>query len=78
MMKSNEPTKAKSKMKKTMRFLSLAALALVGAVLTGCSSSDDSIVDTPKQPAQTGNVVTVTTTVSPFFADSLSTVILPP
>lgn len=62
-MKSNEPTKAKSKMKKTMRFLSLAALALVGAVLTGCSGSDDSIEDIPQQPAQTDDVVTLTTTV---------------
>ena len=39
--KSNEPTKTKSKMKKTMRFLSMAALAMVGLVMTGCSSEDD-------------------------------------
>ena len=48
-------------MKKTMRFLSMAALVLVGAVMSGCSS-DDNIIDTPQQPAS--NVVTLTTTVS--------------
>ena len=57
---SNKPTKTKSKMK-TMRFLSMAALALVGAVTVGCSS-DDNTIDTPQQPAK--NVVTLTTTVS--------------
>lgn len=61
MKKSNKPTKTKSKMKKTMRFLSMAALALVGAVTVGCSS-DDNTIDTPQQPAK--NVVTLTTTVS--------------
>ena len=50
-------------MKKTMRFLSMAALALVGAVMTGCSS-DDITIDTPQQPASTDNVVTLTTTIS--------------
>ena len=48
-------------MKKTMRFLSMAALALVGAVMTGCSN-DDNIINESQQPA--GNVVTLTTTVS--------------
>ena len=50
-------------MKKTMRFLSMAALALVGAVTVGCSS-DDNIIDEPQQPASKSNVVTLTTTVS--------------
>ena len=61
-MKSNKPTKTQSKMKKTMRFLSMAALALVGAVTVGCSS-DDNIIDTPQQPENKSNVVTLTTTV---------------
>ena len=43
-------------MKKTMRYLSMAALALVGAMMTGCSSDDFNA-----QPAK--NVITVTTTV---------------
>lgn len=43
-------------MKKTMRYLSMAALALVGAMMTGCSSDDFE-----SQPAK--NVITVTTTV---------------
>ena len=50
-------------MKKTMRFLSMAALALVGAVMTGCTN-DDNIIDEPQQPASKSNVVTLTTTVS--------------
>ena len=48
---------------KTMRFLSMAALALVGAVMTGCSS-DDNFIDEPQQPENKSNVVTLTTTVS--------------
>ena len=51
-------------MKKTLRFLCMAALALVGAVLTGCSGSDDNITGKPQQPEQKSNVVTVRTTVS--------------
>ena len=51
-------------MKKTLRFLCMAALALVGAVLTGCSGSDDNITGKPQQPANTDNVVTLTTTIS--------------
>ncbi len=58
--KSNKPTKTKSKMKKTMRFLSMAALALVGAVMTGCSSDDNYI---EQQPENKSKVVTLTTTV---------------
>lgn len=61
MKKSNEPTKTKSKMKKTMRFLSMAALAMVGLVMTGCSSEDD-FADI-QQPENKSNVVTLTTTV---------------
>ena len=59
--KSNEPTKTKSKMKKTMRFLSMAALAMVGLVMTGCSS-EDNFADI-QQPENKSNVVTLTTTV---------------
>ena len=59
--KSNEPTKTKSNMKKTMRFLSMAALALVGAMMTGCSS-EDNFADI-QQPENKNNVVTLTTTV---------------
>lgn len=44
------------------KFLSMAALALVGAVMTGCSSDDD-IIDTPQQPENKSNVVTLTTTI---------------
>ena len=42
-------------------FLSMAALALVGAMMTGCSS-DDSIIDNP-QPVNQSKLVTLTTTV---------------
>ena len=59
-LKSNEPTKNEEAMKKTMRFLSMAALALVGAMMTGCSSDDNTTAEL--QPAS--NVVTLTTTVS--------------
>ena len=62
MKKSNEPTKTKKAMK-TIKFLSMAALALVGAVMTGCSSDDDNIIETPQQPENTSKVVTLTTTV---------------
>ena len=48
---------------KTIKFLSMAALALVGAVMTGCSSDDDSIISNPQQPENKSNVVTLTTTV---------------
>lgn len=47
---------------KTIKFLSMAALALVGAVMTGCSS-DDNIIDTPQQPANNGKTVTLTMSV---------------
>ena len=50
-------------MKNTMRYLSMAALALVGALTAGCSS-DDNIVEQPQQPDNKSNMVTLTTTVS--------------
>ena len=59
---NNEPTKTKKAMK-TIKFLSIAALALVGAVMTGCSSDDD-ILDNPQQPVNSNNIVTVKTTIS--------------
>jgi len=47
---------------KTMKnFLSMAALALMGAMMTGCSSDDN--FDNPQQPENKSNVVTLTTTV---------------
>ena len=55
--KSNKPTKTKKAMK-TKKFLSMAALALVGAMMTGCSSDDDIL-----QPENKTNVVTLTATV---------------
>ena len=51
-------------MKKTMKYLSMAALVLVGAVMTGCSSDGDSMIDNPQQPENQSKVVTLTTTVS--------------
>ena len=48
-------------MKKTMNYLSMAALALVGAVMTGCSSDDN--IASNQQPAKQDNIVTVTTTI---------------
>ena len=49
-------------MKKTFRFLSMAALLVVGAIMTGCSSDDN--INNPQQPANKDNVVTLTATVS--------------
>ena len=43
-------------------FLSMAALALVGAMTVSCSS-DDNIIEQPQQPETKNNVVTLTTTV---------------
>ena len=51
---------------KTKKFLSMAALALVGAMITGCSSVDDIL-----QPENKTNVVTLTATVG--FDDAAST-----
>ena len=49
-------------MKKTFRFLSMAALLAAGAIMTGCSNEDN--IDNPQQPANNDNVVTLTATVS--------------
>lgn len=46
-MKSKKHAKMKNKMNKTMKFLSMAALALVGAVMTGCSNDDIVDIDQP-------------------------------
>ena len=43
-------------------FLSMAALALVGAMTVSCSS-DDNIIEQPQQPETKNNVVTLTATV---------------
>ena len=59
---NNEPTKTQKAMK-TIKLLSMAALALVGAVMTGCSSDDD-ILDNPQQPVNSNNIVTVKTNIS--------------
>ncbi len=57
-------------MKTMYKFLSMAALALVGATFTGCSG-DDNIIDQPQQPETKNNVVTLTTTVG--FDDAAGT-----
>ncbi len=49
-------------MKKTFRFLSMATILVVSAIMTGCSSDDN--IDNPQQPANKDNVVTLTATVS--------------
>lgn len=57
---------------KTMKnFLSMAALALMGAMMTGCSSDDNAIVNNPQQPENKSNLVTLTATVG--FDDAAST-----
>lgn len=53
-------------MKRTIRFFSMAALALVGAVMTGCSS-DDNI----QQPANNDNAYILKTTIS-FDTDDVT------
>ena len=45
-----------------IRFLSMAALLVVGVMTTGCSNDDN--IDNPQQPANNDNVVTLTATVS--------------
>ncbi len=44
------------------KYLSMAALLVVGAIMTGCSNEDN--IDNPQQPANIDNVVTLTATVS--------------
>ena len=68
MTKSNKPTKTKKAMKTMKKFLSMAALAMVGAVMTSCSN-DDSIID--EQPVNSGKTVTLTMTVG--LDDGVST-----
>ena len=51
-------------MEKTMKFLSMAALALMGVVMTGCSSDSDELFSEPQQPENKDKVETLTTTVS--------------
>lgn len=48
-------------MKTMNKFLSMAALALVGAVMTSCSNEDD--LANSQQPEKKSNIVTLTTTV---------------
>jgi len=55
-------------MKKAMKYLSMAALAFVGALTTSCSNDDFAIE--PQQPAN-NNIITLTTTVG--FDDSTAT-----
>ena len=57
-------------MKTMNKFLSMAALALVGAMTVSCSSDND-ITDQPQQPENKSNLVTLTTTVG--FDDSAET-----
>ena len=59
---SVEREKYGTQFKKTFRFLSMATLLVVGAIMTGCSSDDN--IDNPQQPANNDNVVTLTATVS--------------
>lgn len=47
---------------KTIKFLSMAALALVGTMTVGCSS-DDIFIEQTQQPVNSNNVVTLTATV---------------
>lgn len=60
---SAERENVRTKFKTMKKFLSMAALALVGAVMTGCSGDDDSIADIPQQPENKSKIVTLTTTV---------------
>ena len=58
-------------MKTMKKLLSMAALALVGATFTGCSSDNDGVASAPHQPAaNAGNVEILTTTVSLDDADA--------
>lgn len=44
------------------KYLSMAALALMGAIMTGCTN-EDNLIDTPQQSEYKDNIVTLTTTV---------------
>ena len=51
-------------MRKSFKYLSMAALALVGAMMAGCTSEDSALEKTPQQLENTSkNIVTLTTTV---------------
>ena len=63
-------------MKTMKKLLSMAALALVGAMMIGCSSDDDSIIDNQQQPEYKSNLVTLKTTVG--FGDGATTRALDP
>lgn len=62
MKKSNQTTKTKKAMKKTIIYLSMAALAMVGVVITGCSNDDD-VIDNPQQPENKVETLTATVTI---------------
>lgn len=49
-------------MKKTMRYISIAALALVGAVMTGCSKDDVMAIDKHQQTDDTSKKTVIMTT----------------
>ena len=60
-------------MKKTIKhFLSIAALALVGAMMTGCSSNEDLTNEPVQQPEVKDNIITQTITVG-FEDDDATT-----
>lgn len=61
MKKINEPIRQNEAMKQMRNFLSVIAFALMGSVMTGCSSENDLAGN--QQPAVKDNIVTVTTTV---------------
>ena len=44
------------------KYLSMAALALMGSIMTGCTD-EDNLIDTPQQSEYKDNIVTLTTTV---------------
>lgn len=62
---------------KTIKILSMAVLALVGAALTSCSKDDSSINDNPEKPTNPKNIVTLTTTISRDADDPTSRALTP-